>query len=211
MFKRWPIVLIAAFLVVALSAIAHADDSSTNLLGKFFGQTETAPDKPALEQPTNADEIGDIIRLTSDKNMLLRLSQDAASVIVNNPTQLAVMLDSPRLMILMPRTPGATSLTVLDAKGQIILRKSVIISNVQTQYVRIRRMCSGDPDCRPSAYYYCPDGCYEISPTAPGSSGAIPPPPAVAVEKPAAAAPATPDASPAYGTPEPAPAVPAAQ
>jgi hypothetical protein len=69
-------------------------------------------------------------------------------------------------MIVMPRTPGTTPITVLNAKGEPILEKTVIVSaTAKPQYVRIRRMCGqagAGGDCVPTSYFYCPDGCYEI-------------------------------------------------
>jgi len=88
------------------------------------------------------------------------------------------MLDSPRLLIIMPRLPGATSFTVLDNHSEIIMEKEVIVSNVQAQYVRVRKVCvGGDASCAPATYYYCPDGCYEVTPVAPVETGNPTPPP----------------------------------
>ncbi|MCK4945395.1 MAG: pilus assembly protein N-terminal domain-containing protein [Alphaproteobacteria bacterium] len=118
-----------------------------------------------------------ILRLTPDKNELIRLNQNAASVIVNNPVHAEVLLDSPRLLIIMPRKPGTTSFTVLNARGETILQKNIIVTSVQSNYVRIRRICAGGDDtCVPAAYYYCPDGCYEVTPVV-RTKGAPPPPP----------------------------------
>src|SRR5690606_8415587 len=75
-----------------------------------------------------------VLRLTLDKDVLIRLDQDAASVVVNNPEHAQVMLDSPRLLIVMPRQPGATSFSVLNAKGETILNKTVIVSGVHKNY-----------------------------------------------------------------------------
>ena len=118
------------------------------------------------------------LRLTSNKNRIIRLDQDAASVIVNNPVHAVVMLDSPRLLIVMPRQPGVTSFTVLDSAGNVILHKDIIVTNVQPRYVRIRRMCGGgDASCVPAAYFYCPDGCYEVTPVGDaGTGGNVPAP-----------------------------------
>jgi len=129
---------------------------------------------------TAAAFAGEPLRITSDKNALVRLDHDAASVVINNPNTASVMLDSPRLLIVVPHQPGATSFTVLDAKGEVVLQKDILVTNVQPQYVRIRRMCAGnDASCAPAAYYYCPDGCYEV-PTLPNSGNGTTPPPAAA-------------------------------
>ncbi len=142
----------------------------------------------------------DALRLTSNKDQIIRLQKDAVSVIVNNPDHASVMLDSPRVLIVMPRLPGATSFKVLDARGDIILEKDIIVTNAQRQYVRVRRICAGnDSSCVPAAYYYCPDGCYEVTPVAPGGT--------VDVPAPAAAAGAVANMTPAPSPTDPAPPV----
>jgi len=103
------------------------------------------------------------IRLTSNKNKIIRLDRDAASVVVNNPAHASVMLDTPKLLIIVPHQPGATSFTVLDDSGNTIMEKDIIITNVQPKYVRVRRMCGDDNNCQKSSYFYCPDGCYEVT------------------------------------------------
>jgi len=142
----------------------------------------------------------DVLRLTPNKDRILRLEQDAASVIVNNPAHATVLMDSPRLLIVQPHAPGATSFTVLDGAGKTIMHKEVIVTGVQPKYVRIRRMCnSNDGGCVPSAYYYCPDGCYEVNPVDDAqSAGNIPPPPATPASSSSSA---TGDAPPALDNP----------
>ncbi len=133
-----------------------ADGDDPDVLQKLLGKPGTVSIKPIKD-----DEP---LRLTTNKDRIIRLDKDASSVIVNNPAHAVVMLDSPRLLIVMPRQPGATSFSVLDGDGNTILHKEIIVTNVQPQYVRIRRMCNGsDPTCVPNAYFYCPDGCYEVT------------------------------------------------
>ncbi len=164
-FKRLPVVL-AALVLLSVPASARAGGIDPGVLQKFLGT------KPAVDNSP--------LYLTDNEDKTVRLSQDAASVIVNNPAHASVLLDSPRLLIVMPRAPGATSFSVLDANGNTILHKDVIVSNVQRQYVRIQRVCDGSTNCTPTSYYYCPNGCYQITPVA--SSGNnnvnVPPPPA---------------------------------
>lgn len=150
-------------------------DGTAELQRLIGGKT----DSPALAAPSGvlSSAPDDAIRLTPDRTRILRLDQDAASVIVTNPAHAAVIMDSPRLLVVMPRAPGTTSFTVLNREGQTILERSVIVTGAQQKYVRVRRMCAeGDASCAASAYYYCPDGCYEVQPVADdGSAGSIPP------------------------------------
>lgn len=135
--------------LVIASGISYAESPDMASIVKSVERKTTTP--------TN------IIRLTTNRNELIQLDQDASSVIVNNPAHASVMLDTPRLLIVVPHKPGATSFTVLDKNGKTILQKDLIVSNVEKKYVRVRRMCGNDPTCRPDSYYYCPDGCYEVT------------------------------------------------
>lgn len=136
-------------------------------------RAESAQDLQALLNNAPSDSVvapdtniggGKIIRLTPDKTHIVRLEQDASSVIVTNPKHASIVLDSPRLLVLMPHDPGATNFTVLNAKGEVIMEKSVIVSAVEQNYVRIRRICGrSDSSCVPVAYFYCPDSCYEVA------------------------------------------------
>jgi hypothetical protein len=171
MLENRPVTVIALLLAVFLSAPAWADNGAAKL-DHPAGLKVTIPATAAAEKE-NAP-----LRLTSNKNELIRLDQDAVSVIVNNPDHASVMLDSARLLIVMPHMPGTTSFTVLGSDGEVILQKDVIVTNVQPKYVRVRRICAGsDASCIPAAYYYCPDGCYEVTPVASGGDGNVPPPP----------------------------------
>jgi len=106
-----------------------------------------------------------IIRLTPNESHILHLNRNAASVIVANPAHAGVFLDTPRVLVIVPGTPGATSFTVLDVEGNEIMRRDVIISERQNKYVRIQRICAGSGGCVPSSVYFCPDGCHQVSTT----------------------------------------------
>ncbi len=162
-FKALPAIIVTLVLM-SVSVSARADGIDPNVLQKFLG-TEPSVNNNA-------------IYLTDNEDKIVRLDQDAASVIVNNPDHASVMLDSPRVMIIMPRAPGATSFTVLDANGSTIMHRDVIITNRKRQYVRIQRVCSGSGSCTPTSYYYCPNGCYQVTAVPSGGSGNVPPPPA---------------------------------
>lgn len=158
----WAVLLTGTGLLFA--AVAHADESGT--LGRLIGlNTQTTAALPA-----QVESNPDIIRLTPDKTKIITLEQDATSVVVANPAHAGVLLDSPRVLVIMPRQPGSTSFTVLNAKGEAILQKDIIVTAAQPQYVRVRRMCGAeDKACQESSYFYCPDGCYEVSPVQPPS------------------------------------------
>lgn len=115
-----------------------------------------------------------LIRLTPDKIEVLRLDRDAVNVIVGNSNHLLSVLETPRQILLIPRQPGATHFQALDAKGETIMERSVIIASPKQDYVRVRRACSsaaGGKDCAEFSVYYCPDMCHEVSVTQKTKSG----------------------------------------
>ena len=157
-------------LLMTLSAAASADglENMERLIGKTDSQTRVH--KPGTETTAAAQNAvqsldPDAIRLTPDRVKVLKLKKNAVSVVVTNPAHAVALLDSPRTVILMPRSPGTTSLVILDRNGEALLERNIIVSAAQNKYVRIRRICADNArDCAREAYYYCPDGCFEINP-----------------------------------------------
>lgn len=157
----------ASLVFAAATVQADGFNSMSHLIGSSSGSDSVIE----TEQTAKRKRNDGILRLTPDKTHILRLNEDASSVIVTNPAHVSVMLDSPRLLVVMPRQPGATSFTVLNSKGDTILEQDVVVASNQPNYVRIRKMCTGDDaSCTPSSYYYCPDGCYEVM-TVPPAEG----------------------------------------
>ncbi len=125
----------------------------------------------AVPQPENTrdgsalTETHPMIRLTPDKSELVRLDRDAVSVVVGNPAHLSVLLDTPRVVVLIPRVPGATHFSILDRNGDVIMQRHAIVASPKQEYVRVRRSCvnAGDGACSATSVYFCPDMCHEIS------------------------------------------------
>lgn len=115
-------------------------------------------------QPLDA-ETHPPLKLTPDKSELVRLDREAASVVVGNPSHVTVLLDTPKLAVVVPRQAGATFFSVLDKDGNIIMQRHVVVAAPHKNYVRIRRSCgnvtAGTP-CQPTSVYFCPDMCHEI-------------------------------------------------
>lgn len=111
-----------------------------------------------------------ILRLTPDKSELVRLDGDAVSVVVGNPQHASVLVESPRLLVVVPKAPGATHFTVLNKDGGVIMQQNVIVSGPAKDYVRVRRGSCGEKskagECAKTDVYYCPDMCHGISPGA---------------------------------------------
>ncbi len=130
-----------------------------------------------MPRTTTADNLvttHPVIRLTPDKSELVRLDQDAVTVIVGNPAHLNVLLDTPRLMVLIPRTPGSTHFTVLDQAGNVIMQRHAIVASQKRDYIRIRRSCvNGDENCEQTSVFFCPDTCHEVQVRSAGSEAGI--------------------------------------
>ncbi len=107
-----------------------------------------------------------MIRITPDKLELVHFDQDAVSVLVGNSKHLNVVLDTPRTAVLVPREPGSTSFTALNAKGEIIMERHVIIASPKKDYVRVRRSCANaesGKSCQEYSVFFCPDMCHKVA------------------------------------------------
>lgn len=131
---------------------------------------EVTPDKgvvmdmPTLSNATPPEEMTDpILRMMPDKSEMVKLDQEAASVIVGNPNHISVLLDTPNTLVVVPRAEGASYFTVIGKDGSVIMQRHVIVGAAKEQYVRIRRSCSaGAKGCQPTSVYFCPDMCHEV-------------------------------------------------
>ena len=118
------------------------------------------------EYTADGEETHPPIRISPDKTEMVRLDEDASSIIVSNPAHANIMLDSPRLILLVPRTPGATQFTVINGAGKVIMQRHVVVAGPNENYVRVRRTCNitNPRGCQPTSVYYCPSGtiCSDI-------------------------------------------------
>jgi hypothetical protein len=116
---------------------------------------------PAL--PAASFDADAPIRLSPDGPAVIKLNEDATSVIVGNPAHATALLETPRLLMLMPAQPGTTKLMILNREGKTILNKHVLVGGSKAGFKRITRVCAAgkSTDCKPVSAYYCPDKCYE--------------------------------------------------
>ena len=171
---------ISAFLTPASAQTETPDNTVTIPQGGLFDVS--IPEPEAGNNDTPFSETHPILRLTPEKSELVRLNKNAVSVIVGNPDHLSVLLDTPRVVVLIPRAPGATHFTILDREGEVVMQRHVIVASPKQQYVRVRRSCINageDSACNATSVYFCPDMCHEISVTQLGgdeeeSDGGIP-------------------------------------
>lgn len=132
---------------------------------------ESAP--PVRDTQPYVEPVGSThptLYLTPDKSSIVRLDRPAASIVVGNEAHMSVFIDTPRTLIIVPRAPGASYFSVLDADSRIIMQRHVIVGP-SDQYVRVRRSCGTDSHCESTSVFYCPDGmCHPVT-AAPASGG----------------------------------------
>lgn len=103
------------------------------------------------------------LKLTPDKSEILRLEKQAGSIIIGNPDNLSILADSAKTLVLVPKLPGATYVTILDTAGTVIMQRHIIVASPKERYIRIRKSCAGSGgDCQPTQVYFCPDSCHEV-------------------------------------------------
>ncbi|MFN3828137.1 MAG: pilus assembly protein N-terminal domain-containing protein [Micavibrio sp.] len=146
----------------ALSTAALANDHNGHT--GMMPAMSTNTDADAKEYTvSDTESTHPILRLTPDKSEIVKLNDDAASLIIGNPAHLNILMDNPRTLIMVPRTPGATHFTVLNSVGRIVMQRHVIIASPKEDYIRVRRSCiNGGNGCQDTRVYYCPDMCHEV-------------------------------------------------
>lgn len=166
-----------AMTVFAVSA-APVCAQSENINGEAMAEAvDILPAKSVSDKALAGENIEDThppVRLTPDKSELIRLEKNAGSVIIGSPEHLSVLADTANTLVLVPRLPGATYITVLDRHGQVLMQRHVIVAAPKDKYVRVRRSCAGSADktCQETRVYYCPDMCHEINTVSKDTKGA---------------------------------------
>lgn len=141
-------------------------------------ETPMAADTVPPQTPTIEGQLPEakypLLRLTPDKIEIVRLEEDATNVIVGNSKHLLSVLETPRMILLIPRQPGATHFQALNAKGTPIMERSVIVASPKQDYVRVRRACAtkDQGQCKEFSVFFCPDMCHEIAVTQDAKEGA---------------------------------------
>ncbi len=75
-----------------------------------------------------ASAANDDIEIAINKAHLIQLDVDANVVLIANPEIADVAVESPRVIFLLGKAPGETSLFILDADGNDLVRAEVIVS-----------------------------------------------------------------------------------
>lgn len=162
----------AALIALCGAAPSRAEDTAAAAgpdTGVFPPQA-AAEETPEYDLTDPGVDTHPVMRLTPEKSEIINLDHDVKSLIIGNPMHLNVVMDTTRRLVLVPRSPGATSFTALDDKGKVIMQRHVIVNGPNEKYVRIRRSCNAArtagksaSGCEDMSMYYCPEGlCYPV-------------------------------------------------
>lgn len=142
---------------------------------------QTTVEIPSSRLVAAPAKAANVIRLASGQSKVVALDEDAASVIVANPSHATVFLDSARTLVIVPRAIGATNFKVLNRQGRVIMNQPIVIDDSENEhYVRITRICGGTANCQASTTYFCPDNCVPIAVPQPEANVAYPTIPPIA-------------------------------
>lgn len=163
----------------ASSTVAKTPAPAERILPAETTTADIIPSQPlGLNQDLETKDAEEIVplRITTDKPEVVTLSRDAVNILVGSDKNLRVVPDTNRTLILIPKQPGSTYFKALDAEGKVIMQRHIIVGAPKSDYIRIRRACTGNRDCREYSVYYCPDMCHEVNVTQikRGESPAVP-------------------------------------
>lgn len=82
---------------------------------------------------------GDNLRITIDKNHVLRTEQAVTTVIVGNPHIADVSAQSNNLLFVLGRSTGETNILGFDSKGNVVFDKDITVVPHLTRTVTLHR------------------------------------------------------------------------
>lgn len=110
-------------------------------------------------QPVMASEVetdpNDTIIVTVDRAKLFRVSRPAATIIIGNPSIADATVEDERTLVLTGRSFGVTNIIILDADGEPIVDRTVVVRSHEANTVRVYRRASREtyacaPVCEPT-------------------------------------------------------------
>ena len=97
--------------------------------------------------PAGADGL---LSVTIDKAHLMRLDKDASTIMVGDPTVADVVLESPRLVLIVGIAPGETNLYILDGEGaEIVHTDLLVVPNANREVALDRNIVEVTFSCAP--------------------------------------------------------------
>jgi len=88
-----------------------------------------------------SSQLGDAasrnIEVLIDQVTMLRLERPAAEIVVGNPSIADISIQSAQVLVLTGKSFGETNLIVLDAKGQVIINRRLVVEEPSAGYVTV--------------------------------------------------------------------------
>jgi len=101
-----------------------------------------------------AQVLSDIV-VTYDQSQLLSLPRPAGEIIIGNPVIADVSVQSGNLLVITGKSFGITNMIVLDAKGELIFDKRLLVKREEARVVNLQRgtlrqTYNCTPQCNPT-------------------------------------------------------------
>jgi Flp pilus assembly secretin CpaC len=77
------------------------------------------------------------IEVLMDQATMLRLERPAAEIVVGNPSIADISIQNAKVLVLTGKSFGETNLIVLDAKGDVIINRRVVVEEPRGGYVTV--------------------------------------------------------------------------
>lgn len=90
--------------------------------------------------------------VTLDKAELLRLSTDAADVIIGNPAYVDATIQDPRVLTLFGKRPGETNIIILNSSKKVVLNTAVVVRPESGRHVKVISPMKGAQGAAESNY-----------------------------------------------------------
>ena len=99
--------------------------------------------------------LNDAIIVTVDRAKIFRISRPAATVIIGNPSIADATVEDERTLVLTGRSFGVTNIIILDAEGEPVVDRTIVVRSHEANTVRVYRRSSREtyacaPVCEPT-------------------------------------------------------------
>lgn len=106
--------------------------------------------------PSAENEAQDpVITVTVDRAKVFRVTEPAATIIIGNPSIADATIEDEKTLVLTGRSFGVTNLIILNAAGEPIVDRTLVVRGHETNTVRIYRRSQREtlacaPVCEPT-------------------------------------------------------------
>jgi hypothetical protein len=107
-----------------------------------------------------APAMAQTVTVPANHTGLVRLPQDAATIVVGNPAIADAMLQGPRTLFVSGRVYGQTNLIALNADGQVIMATDIAVTLSDRDHVQVVR--AGGEGTPRQYTYVCQPVCQAV-------------------------------------------------